>query len=328
MKKNNEEMKKYGDIIERIMEIISLSEKKKRELSPEELKANFNKHFAYILYNDIDVDLASEFKELIDAERTFMQLKQASPLSCLDKTKQLLFDCKENSNPSINNSYIYEELAQIITDSYGKSAFLLTEYKGYYILRERLNRFLWLMRKANLFVDEKTMTEEQRRSEVNRILYENHEQYDRLREYIEQAKMIDDKKKKNGPQIIDINSTTGIRPNFRNKVHSDLILLGLYGKLTTDMVERLRISYSDEEYQELIDELAEWDIFSQEELAKLRNAESKSIVVTNNFDELFAFFATKKISDASAQTGSISQEIYEEYLTQEFGVDTKLIKRA
>ena len=92
MKKNNEEMKKYGDIIERIMEIISLSEKKKKELSPEELKANFDKHFAYILYNDIDVDLASEFKELIDAERTFMQLKQVSPLSCLDKTKQLLFE--------------------------------------------------------------------------------------------------------------------------------------------------------------------------------------------------------------------------------------------
>ena len=68
------EIKTYGDIIEEIMNIIAASEKKKSEMTPEELKENFNEHFACILYCDIDINLASYFKELIDAERTFTKL--------------------------------------------------------------------------------------------------------------------------------------------------------------------------------------------------------------------------------------------------------------
>ena len=150
MEKNDTSIKKYGDLIERIMEIIRLSEEKKKNLSAEELKNNFNEHFVYILYNDIDVSLASEFKELIDAERTFYQLKKESPITCLDKTKQLLNECKVNSDPANDKCYIYEELAQIITLSYGKSAFSLTEYKGYYVIRDRFTYWLWLMRKLEL----------------------------------------------------------------------------------------------------------------------------------------------------------------------------------
>ena len=343
------EIKTYGDIIEEIMNIIAASEKKKSEMTPEELKENFNEHFACILYCDIDINLASYFKELIDAERTFTKLKTESPLNCLDKTRQLLYDCKENALPNSKDYFVYEEIAQIINESYGKSAFDLTEYKGYYILRERLNRFLWLMRKVNMLPDESKMTEEQRKEEVNKTLAENKEQYNRLREYIEKAKKISYGEDISKPQVIDINKTVGIRPNFRNKSHGDLILLGINGTLTAEMVEKLRISYSNEQYQNLLDELLEWEIFSKEEIEKLRNAKDKGTTFISGMDELFMFFATKKITDANAirllapaigkencrnlvdslyQVGAIPQEIYEQYLTLEFGVDTKIMKKA
>ena len=115
------------------------------------------------------------------------------------------------------------------------------------------------------------------------------------------------------------------------------------------MVEKLRISYSNEQYQNLLDELLEWEIFSKEEIEKLRNAKDKGTTFISGMDELFMFFATKKITDANAirllapaigkencrnlvdslyQVGAIPQEIYEQYLTLEFGVDTKIMKKA
>lgn len=346
-----EQLKTYGDIIERIMEIIRISEQKMLAMDPNELKEHFNEHFAYILYSNIDVALVNEFRELIDAERTFFLIKNNSPLDSLDKTKILLEICKENSLPQNNNCFYYDEIAQIINESYGRSAFDLTEYKGYYILRERLNRWLWLMRKLDLFPDERKMNETERKNEINRILYENHEQYQRLQEYLEQAKKQSDNSVKENNNVIDFNEYSGFKPTFKNKKFGDLVLVGLNGGLTKDTIKCLRFLYSDEDYEQLLTELLEWQIFNQNEIAEFRTIPKDSIMVTDSMEQLLTFFINSKIKveDANALrllqpaigyenlktfvnilylSGSIPTKVYEEYLTLETGVETKIMKKA
>lgn len=341
-----EQLKTYGDIVKRIMEIIKLSEQKRATVTPEELKENF----AYILYSYIDVTFVDEFRELIDAERTLWLMKQTSPISYLDKTKNLLDICKDNSAPQTENCYYYEEIAQIISSSYGKSAFELTEYKGYYILREKLNRWLWLMRKLNLFPDERKMNEAERKSEINRILYENHEQYHRLQGYLDQAKRQTDNIPEKKDNVIDFNEYLGLKPSFKNKKFGDLVLVGLNGGLTKDTMKYLRFLYSDEDFEQLLDELSEWQVFSQNEIEEFRNIAKDPIMVADSMEQLLMFFVNSKIKveDADAlrllqpaigrenlmtffdilyMSGSIPTNVYEEFLTKEFGVETKIMKR-
>ena len=68
-------MQTYGDIIERIKEIIALSEQRKTEISVIELNENYNNYFVSKLWYEIAVEYAKEFEELLDAERTFYLLK-------------------------------------------------------------------------------------------------------------------------------------------------------------------------------------------------------------------------------------------------------------
>lgn len=345
-----EQVKTYGDIVERIMEIIRLSEQKRTTMDSEELKEHFNEHFAYILYSNIDVALVSEFRELIDAERTFCLMKNASPINCLDKTKELLEICKDNSVPQNNNCFYYEEIVQIISDSYGKSAFDLTEYKGYYILREKVNRWLWLMRKLDLLPDERKMNDAERKNEVNRILYENYEQYNRLQSYLEQAKKQSDTSSKENNNVIDFSEYSGFKPTFKNRKFGDLVLVGLNGGLTKDTIKCLRFLYSDADYEQLLTELSEWQIFNQNEIEEFRNIPKDSIMITDSMEQLLMFFVNSKIQveDANAlrllqpaigrenlmtflnilyMSGSIPTNVYEEYLTLETGVETKIMKK-
>ena len=336
----NSTIKTYGDIVKRIAEIIKISEEKKKELDETELKENFNDHFTYILYYDIDVSLASEFKELVDAERTFNLIKQDSLFTYLDKTRNLLFMCKESANLEKDNYVYYEEIAQIISESYGKSSLDLTEYKGYYILREKFNKWLWLMRKLELFPNETKMSEKEKKDKVNRYLFQNHEQYDRLQTVFVQLK---DKEK-----IIDLNQIHTFKPNLNNK-HSDIIYLGLNGDLKLDYIRELKFIYSDSEYQDLLDELSEWQIFSEKEINFLRNTEVKSTVILegkDSFDTLIKFFCNNntKITDANAlrylkpvigeenlktlvdtlhMLGTIPGNVYEEYLKLETETPTR-----
>lgn len=332
-------VKTYGDIIARIEEIIRKSAQKEKELDPQELKDNYNNYFAHILYCNIANDLANEFRECIDAERTFMMFKKSSPFNCLDKTRDLLEICKENSIPQNNNCFYYQEIAQIISESYGKTAFELTAYKGYYILREKLDRWLWLMRKVNLLPNDKKMSESERKAEVDQIFKETQEQYNRLKEYIERAK--------NQELTSVTNNTSNFNIDLKSKKHQDLIFLGIHGSLSIKTIEKLRFSYSEDQYQLLLDELLEWQIFSPEEIENLRKADIKTTVITDDLEELLSFFATKKNLNANAlralkpaigdanliylintlyRVGSISTESYEEYLTLETGVDTKIMK--
>lgn len=327
----NNAIKTYGDIIRRIVEIIKLSKNTKNELAEDEIKENFNNHFTYILYNDIENSLVSEFKELIDAERTFTIMDNESPLVYLDKTRELLAMCEEKSDPNYGNYTYYVEIIQIIGESYGKSALDLTEYKGYYILRERFNKWLWLMRKLDLFPEEKHMSTNEKNDAVDRYLFASHEQYFRIQKYLDQD-LANTKFEKDEPTF---------KFNLSNRKHSDLILLGLNGNLTIDYLRDLKFLYSNDEYQSLLDELLEWQIFSEEEISKLREIEPKSTVIIDgkdSLDKLVRFFCnnTKEITDANSlrllkpvigdgtlnslvntlhAIGLISEEVYEQYLT-------------
>lgn len=335
----NNAIKTYGDIIKRIAEIIKISEEKKKELDEAELKDNFNNHFTYILYYDIDSSLASEFKDLIDAERTINIMNNESPLVYLDKTRELLTLCEEKSDPNYDNYVYYSDIIQIISESYGKSALDLTEYKGYYILRERFNKWLWLMRKLDLFPEERHMNTQEKYDAVNRYLFASHEQYFRIQKYLEK-------------DLVNVkfeNEEPTFKLNLNNKKHSDLILLGLNGDLTIDYLQDLKFLYSSEEYENLLDELLEWGIFREDELAKLRGIEPKSTVIINgkdSIDNLIRFFSknAQEITDANSlrmlkpaigdenlnslinalhAVGVISEDVYEQYMALNNGMTIK-----
>ena len=288
-------IKTYGDIVKRIAEIIIISENKKNELEQSELKENYNNHFAYILYYDIDISLASEFRELIDAERTFKIISNASPLNYLDKTRMLLSACKDKANPNNGDYVYYGEIVQIISESYGKSVYDLTEYKGYYILRGSFNKWLWLMRKLELFPDEKRMNDNERKEAVNQYLFQNHEQYNRLQNVF--------KKLNTKGEVIDSSKST-FKPNLNNKKHSDIILMGINGDLKLEYLQNLKFLYDKEEFENLLTELLEWQIFTQEELNSLHTMETKSEIILDgkdSLDKLIKFFSSNedKITDAN-----------------------------
>ena len=335
----NNTINTYGDIVRRILEIIKLSENAKKDLTESELKENFNEHFSYILYYDIENTLAGEFKELIDAERTFAIMDKESPLVYLDKTKELLAACEEKTDPKYDNYMYYIEIIHILSESYGKSALDLTEYKGYYILRERFNKWLWLMRKLDLFPEEKYMNNKEKNEAINQYLFSSHEQYFRIQNYLE----------KDLSNIYLEKVESSFKLNLSNKKHSDLILLGLNGDLAIDYLRELKFLYSTDEYNNLLNELLEWQIFSKEEISELYEVESKSTIIINGkdiLDKLVRFFCnnTKEITDANALRllkpaigektlntlinnlhviGVISEDVYEQYLALEDSLTIK-----
>ena len=324
---DEEQLKTYGDIVKRIMTIIKTSEQKKKELDPLELRHNYNNYFTYILYYDIEISLANEFRELIDTERTFNNIERISPLTYLDKTRTLLELCKASADMNNANYTYYDEIIHIINESYGKSALALTEYNGYFILREKFKKWLWLMRKLNLFPNTS-------KNDLNNYLFQNHEQYARLQTLFT--------KLENKP--FEKNEDRSFSINLGNNKHSDIVFLGISGNLKLEYLRELKLIYSNAEFQSLLDELAEWQIFNEEELNKLRIAEPKSSVVLEGndcFDKLIRFFFNNgKITDANAlrylkpvigeenlknlvdalhNLGTISEDVYEKYIQLDSG---------
>lgn len=316
-------IKTYGDIIKRMAEIIAISENNKHNLDKTEL----NNHFTYILYFDIDISLASEFRELVDAERTFSIINNSSPYNYLNKTYTLLSACKVKADPNKGDYTYYEEIAQIIGESYGRSIYDLTEYKGYYILREKFNKWLWLMRKLELLPDEKRMNDSERKEALNKYLFQNHDQYNRLQNAFNTINFKEEK-------------STSFKPNLNHQKHSDIILMGINGDLKLEYVQNLKFLYDNEEFENLLGELSKWQIFSPDEINSLRTIETKSEIVLDgkdSLDKLIKFFSSNgdKITDANGlrylkpvigeenlknlvdtlhTLGVISEVVYEQYL--------------
>ncbi len=321
-----EQLKTYGDVVNRLVEIIELSNQRKSELSEEELK-NFNQYFVRILYIDIFYEYAEEFKDLLDIENTFQILINST---LKNKNDDLILTCQSKMNINNGDYNYYNELITILQNTKGKSGFDLKEYQGYLVLKSDYNRFLWLMRKLKLVPEIKDLSEEEREKAVQDKIQKTKEQYKRLVPFF-LAKQKEEVKNTEKQEEISFSE------HFTSSEFLSLLGDGIIGKLSFEQVLELRNKLTFEEYNALLEEFRIWHVFSDEELNKLKKANSRFSKYVSNIDELVGYFVKQKEVDIEAlallipaigksnfryllselyEYGAISLDDYTEYLSK------------
>ncbi len=172
-------MKTYGDIINRISEIIANSQ--------EMQKTNPNpKNYTHLLYNDIYKDYVSELRDLLDIERTFSILLKSSEDETVKKNLDLLNLCEAKIKANDSNVNDYITLMEIIKSSFGKTPLEITEYAGYFITKEQFANFLDLCRKLKIgpCIKLNELSSSASEQEIRNYLNTHKEQYQRINKYI------------------------------------------------------------------------------------------------------------------------------------------------
>lgn len=269
-------MQSYGDIIKRIAELIILSEEKKKELN--NLYENeYNKYFTRIYDYDIYIDYIKEFRDLLNFERVFYNLQTGSNI--LKKNAELLELCQKNAN---DNDYLI--LAELLKNVQGQSALNITYYNGYYVLNESLNEFISLCQKLKVGPCVKIIDagKEAVQERINEEQNEKRNQYERINRYLEKilATETDEKVEKDTEKA-----------NYLPKNYKELLYLGIQGKLTKTALSTLKNIMSENDFLNLLDDLIMYQVFSEEELEKLRPVKTEMIYV-DSIDELVRYFAT------------------------------------
>ena len=116
--------------------------------------------------------------------------------------------------------------------------------------------------------------------------------------------------------------------------------MGINGDLKLEYLQNLKFLYDKEEYENLLTELLEWQIFSPEELSSLHTLETKSEIIIDgkdSLDKLIKFFSCngnniidanglrylkpvigeenlKNLVDTLHTLGVITENVYEQYL--------------
>lgn len=296
-------MQTYNDILNRIVEIIRISENIRKESSNTELDIN---SFSLIRHCPIYKDYVAEFNDLLNLERTFYLLHKDKEGNVSKKNNELLDECRKHSSQPD-----YLELSEIINRSFRHNATELYEYLGYYLLKEDYNRFIELCQKLSVgpCVVLKSLNLDEARKEIDSSLAINKAQGRRIKKHYlngldkkepinleEQFIVIPITDMEGAYQKKNTNQDNGFskKKNETNDSHSnfrEIIYLGMCGQLTLKMVEALSELLTPPEYEELISLLVKNSIFSKEEL-EVNDLNNKRVIT--DIDELVGFFATKK----------------------------------
>lgn len=309
-------MQTYGDIINRIKEIIELSEQRKSEISVVELNENYNRYFVSKLWYEIAVEYAKEFEELLDAERTFYLLINAQDFDELNKYNAALkVVCQARGSEENELTDDYLTLLGILNNADGRNAFELTEYKGYYIVKEELTTFIAVCRK--LKVGPYKSLKESTKEEVNDFVYSeiSHKksQYKRINDYLvssyseEITPILDNSIKKSDETKYTLFTTIDEKPKdvlFNRKptktYYRELIYLGIIGKLSVDMVIELKNVMTAGEFELLLDDLQKWQIFDEKEFLRIKKGAYSNQTNIEDIDQLVGFFVTREGLNAKA----------------------------
>ncbi|MBQ8901823.1 MAG: hypothetical protein IJY87_01995 [Bacilli bacterium] len=309
-------MQTYGDIIERIKEIIALSEQRKTEISVIELNENYNNYFVSKLWYEIAVEYAKEFEELLDAERTFYLLKNAKDFDVLNRFNSALkVVCQNRGSEENELTEDYLTLLGILNNADGRTAFELTEYKGYFIVKEELTSFIAICRK--LKVGPYKSLKESTKGEVTDFVYSEMDrkksQRNRINDYIissytkEINPAIDNPITKANETEYTLFTTIDEKPKdalFDRKptktYYRELIYLGIIGKLSIDMVVELKNIMTTGDFELLLDDLQKWQIFDEKEFLKIKNKAYSNQTNIEDIDQLVGFFVTKENLNAKA----------------------------
>ena len=267
-------MLKYGDIIKRIKEIILLSENKKKHVTD-----NNKSDFVKILHRCIDINLADEYKELLDIERTFYIMYNNPNFK--DKNLDLVKKCSDLVKNNNDIDGIYLSIVDILNRVHGMPAAKLIEYKGYFVLRDDLNSFIDLCRRGKVgpSILMNALDKDSIKENFNKDIINKQEQYKRIEQHLTS---FTDKEE------------VSVNENYLNILsvkHKEIILLGLSNKLTVEMVILLKNRLGIKEFNEILNELKAWSIFNDEEISKIEN--HLPIENFNEIDDLVNFLITK-----------------------------------
>lgn len=291
---------KYEDILNRMVEIITISEKKKKELEAQSMNNknvnsqrdnDFMVFYPYYIYKEYIL----EFEELRNQELTYHILKTDKYAGL--KNQALIKECISKINDNVENKGAYEELINIINRSNGKSASELCYVNGYFICRNDLERFkeicnMYKVGFAKKIIDSKDEAMELIESTKNDVL----EQKSRVQEHINKLNSVVSDSKNNSFDLnIDNENSKSSDLNITlNCKYKEIVYLGMLGYLNTNMIVELKNVMSDSEFKELLDILNEYMIFSHDELLNIGLDVNEKIKDFKTIDELVAYFAIRE----------------------------------
>lgn len=269
---------KYEDIINRIIEIIKLSEQKKNELESIGLfdSSDFSEYYSYYIYKDYD----KEFERLKNQELTYYLLKTDKYAGL--KNQILIKECNERINRYNEDVFAYQELIDIINKCNGKDASQLTYINGYFVCNEDALKFKQLCKTYNIGYSKDVVLNKQETVEVvQNSINQIQEQKLRIEGFLNKAKK-DFNKNNNGSLDITLTSSK----------HKELIFLALTGKLKPTDISRLKNVMNGSEFGELIEELRKFNVFSNEEISIVISNSMVKEEDINDIDELVSYFVT------------------------------------
>lgn len=299
----------YQDILNRIVEIINLSEQKRRELEsqgifdkdkkPEE--KNFEVYHPFVIYKEYK----KEFQNLKNKELTYCLLSQDEQAGL--KNHLLIEECKKRLQTDIENRQDLEMIITILQKSYGRKADGLTYLTGYFIPDEDYNIFKTICSKLNIgpqkklsdskeeFLKYLKINQREISNQRKRIL--KHMKMFAVEREVEEDLVIKDIERETKRQELDDYPSN--LSEEKNDINLDgkfkeIIYWGMLGYLDIKMVSELKTILKESEFQELINALMQYGIFTEEELLDIEIESKKKIKTITDIDELVAFFAVRK----------------------------------
>ena len=284
-------MQTYGDLINRIVEIIELSNKKKSEMIAQEVK-DYNDHFVKMLWCDIDITLANEFQDLLDFERTFMVLNNSEKPEA--KNLELLQVCQEQGSIDNQHTEDYLHIMELLNNADQANVEDLREYKGYFLLKDDLAVFISLCRKLGVgpYTLLKDMDREEAKAAVNREMALKNEQYQRIKASVQKAGYVVEN---NGSiPVIEPSTYEEVDDALEQNSIDEIIYLGIVGKLTSDMVVDMKKVMPDDSFNKLLKELKIWKIFSEKKIKEIKERAYSHSEYIRSIDELIGFLALRE----------------------------------
>lgn len=280
----------YNNILDRIVDIINLSNQKKRELESQGLlseKEQFYSFYPYLIYKDY----YNEFNTLREKELTYYLLRTDKYAAL--KNQSLVRECYKLIESDIANKEDYEKIINIINRCNGKGASDLLYLNGYFVCIEDLEMLKYLCKKYSIGMYKKVLNNEiETLEQFENSKKQINEQKRRFHKYIED-KNINNQKSNNVDLSVDSNDFKKLNIHINSKFN-ELIYLGMLGSLKPKMIIDLKLVMDSNSFSELLNEFKKYEIFNQEELLDISLEANKNINYPVNINELVSFLSTRK----------------------------------
>lgn len=274
----------YQDILNRIIEIIKLSENKKIELENDDIyddklslaDKNFNAFYPYHIYKDY----YKEFEYLRMKELTF-HLIGADKYAFL-KNNSLIRECSNCLVTGKISQSVYDEIVCILERVSLASAEELIYIYGYFVCERDLEKFKTICFKNHIGINKPIKgNQEETREIFDKNAEQTKEQKMRIHMHMESLKN-------------DISKNENIILNCKYK---EIVYLGMLGKLNLKMIADLKEVMLDDEFKELTNVLLDYKLFTNEEINSLYSKESSKVKEVSDIDELVAFLSVRKVTN-------------------------------